>query len=102
MLPVIAVFAITCLWLFAVASMQVRATDAAREVARMVARGDDVADARAAGRSITSEQARVSVGDGGSTIRVQVEVESPAPWGFLSFLPAPTITASAVAAKEIG
>ena len=50
MLPVLVAFTLGLVWLVAVAAAQVRVVDAARETARVAARGESDATAAAAGR----------------------------------------------------
>ncbi|MFT4009693.1 MAG: pilus assembly protein [Nocardioidaceae bacterium] len=99
-LPLVVALTIALVWLLSLAITQVRVVDAAREVARSAARGDDVATARAAGERVAPEGSRIAV-ETGERVRatVRVRVEGP---GVLSFLPTVTLSAAAVAAAEPG
>jgi hypothetical protein len=81
-----------------------RCVDAAREAVRAVARGD--ADGAALGRrvappgaTVTVEEAEPAAAADGARVRaiVRAPVRPLGPW-----LPAPTVTATAVAAREPG
>lgn len=74
-------------------STQVRCVDAAREAARLVARGDD-GSAMAVARRIAPDDAEVHLGRDGSLVLARVSVPSA--------LPGLTITAEAAAAVEPG
>jgi hypothetical protein len=83
---------------------QMRCVDAAREAVRAAARGD--AGGVALGRNVAPQGATVTVQTGdvaaateGDTVRavVSAPVRPLGPW-----LPAPTVTATAVAAREPG
>lgn len=71
--------------------LQIRCVDAAREAARLAARGDDGAAARRAG----PDGAVVSIRRDGETLVARVSTRSP-------LLPGITITAEAVSAVEPG
>lgn len=72
-------------------TVQVRATDAAREVARLAAAGD--ATARAAGYRLAGGNARISVSESGEQVIVEVVDGVP-------LLPGLELTARAVARRE--
>jgi hypothetical protein len=73
-------------------SMQVRCVDAAREAARLAARGDD---ASSAAKRIAPEGATVQLRRDGELVVATVTARSP-------MLPGITITAEAIAAAEPG
>lgn len=75
-------------------SMQVRCVDAAREAARLAARGDDGSAANAA-QGIAPEGAAVQLRRDGEFVVARVTAKSP-------LLPGITIAAEAVAAAEPG
>jgi hypothetical protein len=75
-------------------SMQVRCVDAAREAARLAARGDDGAASGAAKR-IAPDGAAVQLRPDGQFVVAIVTAKSP-------FLPGITIAAEAIAAAEPG
>lgn len=75
-------------------SMQVRCVDAAREAARLAARGDD-ASATDVARSIAPNGAAVQLRRDGELVVATVTARS-------AFLPSVTLAAEAVAAMEPG
>jgi Flp pilus assembly protein TadG len=101
-LPVIAVFAVGLAWLVSLGVVQVRAQDAAREAARVVARGEPVAAGTAYARRVATAGARVSVSSGRGTVVVTVQAPVQGPGGFFGFLPRYTVRARSVAAVEGG
>jgi hypothetical protein len=99
-LPMIAVFAVGLAWLVSLGVVQVRAQDAAREAARVVARGDSVATGTAYARRVATAGAGVSVERAGDTVVVTVRAPVDGPGGFFRFLPRYTVQARSVAAIE--
>jgi hypothetical protein len=99
-LPVLMAVTVGLVWLLAVGAAQVRAVDAARETARVVARGDDEGGAIALGRRVAPPGSTVTVSRSGGEVRVTVTGELAGPGGLFSHLPAPTLRAEAVAAEE--
>lgn len=99
-LPVLAIFCLMMAWLVGLGVAQVRAVDAAREVARSVARGDSQATGLVLGRQVAPRGARFEVDhrDGMVVVRVTMPVAGPA--GLLDFLPRREVHAEAVAAEE--
>ncbi len=75
-------------------SLQVRCIDAAREAARLAARGDDAAAMRAA-RTVAPDGAGVELRRDGQWVRARVSTRS-------ALLPGVTIAAEAVSAAEPG
>ena len=77
-------FALTLLlmWIISLGLMQVRLTDAAREGARLVARGESIDAARAAARQHAPQGARVEVdlSEGVATVSVQARSRMPVPF----------------------
>lgn len=99
-LPVLVVAGMGLTWLVALASTQVRVVDAAREVARAVARDDTDAAAVQLGRRIAPGGARITVREDGSTVLVDVVAEVGGPGPLFGFLPSVDVHARSVAAKE--
>ena len=95
----VAVAAVLC-WLLAVGAAQVRTVDAAREAARVVARGDDPARAVALARRVAPPGAQVSVVRSGEDVTARVTARVPGPGGALAVLPGLRLSAEAVAAAE--
>lgn len=99
-LPVLVALAIGLVWLVSIGVAQVRVVDAAREVARAVARDEPRGRAIELGGRIAPEHSRFSVADEGRTVRVRVTAEVSGPGGLFAFLPAVEVDADAVTAKE--
>jgi Flp pilus assembly protein TadG len=99
-LPLLVAATLGLVWLLALATTQVRVTDAAREVARAAARDESAGAARALGARVAPDGARIDVRGGASTVEVRVEAEVTGPGGIFGFLPAVTVDADAVAARE--
>lgn len=100
MLPLLAILAVGLAWLVALGVTQARAQDAAREAARVVARGESVAQgaaqaSRVAGAGSTSRIARSD-----REVRVSIGVPVRGPGGLFAFIPAYVVHAHAVAATE--
>lgn len=99
-IPVLVLTVVGLAWLLTVAVAQVRVTDAAREVARLVARDETTASAVARGREVAppGSEFDVSVGDRDVVVDVRLELDGPA--GVLRLVPGLTVDARAVAARE--
>lgn len=98
-LPLLLAVTAALVWLLAVGVAQVRTVDAAREVARSVARGDAEATALSAGRRVAPAGVvlTVSRADGRVTVAARGRMEGPG--GLLSFAGV-TLQAEAVAVLE--
>jgi hypothetical protein len=99
-MPVLAALTVALVWLLALAAAQVRTVDAAREVARALARDEPQATAVALGRRVAPAGADFDVRGGSSDVTVVVRADVGGPGGLLAFLPNVTVRAEAVAAKE--
>lgn len=99
-IPLLLAVAMALVWLVALAVTQVRVVDAAREVARAAARGEDDATAVEAGRRVAPEGAEFDVSREGGTVRVQVAARVRGPGGLLGFLPAVPVDSEAFAVEE--
>jgi hypothetical protein len=99
-LPVLVAVALGLAWLLTLAATQVRVVDAAREVARSVARDDSRSTAVALGRRVAPRGSTIAVRQRGDTVVVQVRSEVRGPRGLFTFLPAVAVDAEAVAARE--
>ena len=99
-LPLLCLVAVALAWLVTVTVTQVRVTDAAREVARGVARGDQQAQAVEVGRRVAPAGSRFEVREGGGTVKVRVSAPVRSPLDFLAFLPRRHVDAEAVALDE--
>lgn len=93
-------FGLLLLWVVSLGFVQVQLVDAAREAARLVARGEsaEAASADAKRHSPRGATVRVSEHDGLVTVRVSARSRLPLP--VLRHVGARTMEASAVSAKE--
>lgn len=99
-LPALVAVTLALAWLVSLGATQVRAVDAAREVARAAARDDGTARAVALGREVAPRGAAISVRRRGDEVVAHVRAEVQGPGGLLTFLPAVHVDADAVAASE--
>jgi TadE-like protein len=99
-MPVLAALTVALVWLLALAAAQTRTVDAAREVARALARDEPRATALELGRRVAPAGADFAVGGGSSDVTVEVSAAVGGPGGLLAFLPDVTVRAEAVAARE--
>jgi hypothetical protein len=99
-LPVLAALALGLAWLVALAATQVRVVDAAREVARAVARDEPRGSALDLGRRVAPTGARIAVEEERDTVVVRVSATVRGPGGLLAFLPGVDVHARSVAARE--
>lgn len=99
-LPVIVLFTLAMAWLVSLGVTQVRALDAAREVARAAARSDSSGEAAALGRRVAPPGSRVSVDVGAELVVARVSVPVRGPGGLFGALGSHTVEAEAVAATE--
>lgn len=99
-MPVLAALTLALVWLLVLAAAQTRAVDAAREVARAVARDEPRGAAVALGQRVAPDGADIAVSTGGGEVVVEVRADVRGPGGLVRFLPAVTVEAEAVAALE--
>jgi Flp pilus assembly protein TadG len=99
-LPMIAVFAVGLAWLVSLGVVQVRAQDAAREAARVVARGESAATGTTYARRVATAGATVTIDRSRTSVVVTVDAPVDGPGGFFRFLPSYTVRARSVAALE--
>ncbi|SDS70275.1 TadE-like protein [Nocardioides scoriae] len=99
-LPALVLFTLAMVWLVGLGVTQVRAVDAAREVARAAARSDSAAEAVALGHRVAPEGSRISVSRVDGTVRAQVTSPLRGPGGLLRHLGGVEVQASAVAVQE--
>jgi hypothetical protein len=99
-LPLLVATTIGLVWLLSLAVTQVRVTDAAREVARALARDESRGGAVGLGRTVAPEGSRITVRQDGRTWVVHVAAAISGPGGLFRFLPEVVVDADAVAAKE--
>lgn len=89
-------------WVVSVVALQARCTDAARDTARAVARGESLAVSREAGRRSAPAGASIVTRVRGDLATVEVNVDARPPWPALAHLPPVTVGARAVVALEPG
>lgn len=99
-LPILMAVTIGLVWLLSVGAAQIRVTDAAREAARIAARGDDVAMAVSTGQRIAPSGAEVAVAIGGEVVTATASAEVDGPGGLFGFLPGVTVKAKSVSVVE--
>lgn len=99
-IPVLLALTAGLVWMLALGAAQLRVVDASREAARLVARGDDVAQAEALAMRIAPATARVRIAVEGGRVVVTTSVQVPGPGALLGSLPAATVSSEAVAAVE--
>ena len=100
-LPVLAAVTLALVWMLGLAVVQMRVTDAAREAARAVARGDPVPEAEGLAQ-IAAPGAEVRVEQGSERVRVTVVRVVQAPGDLLGDLGAARVRATAKALVEGG
>jgi len=101
-IPVLVAVALGLVWLVALAAAQVRVVDAARETARLAARGEPDRVANAQGARVAPPGARFSIERSEELVEVRVTAGITGPGGLFRFLPAVQVEATAVAAREPG
>lgn len=99
-LPALVLFTLAMVWLVGLGVTQVRAVDAAREVARAAARSDSTAQALALGHRVAPEGSRISVSQVDGTVRAHVTSPLRGPGGLLRHLGDVEVQATAVAVQE--
>lgn len=99
-IPLVALVAVALAWLVGLGVAQVRVLDAAREVARAVARGDSEASGKALGRRVAPDGARFEVSSDDGTVVVAVSAPVRGLGGVFAFLPSYDVDAEAVALLE--
>ncbi|GAB2623657.1 hypothetical protein GCM10027270_07990 [Nocardioides ginkgobilobae] len=99
-LPMLLAVTAGLLWLLVVGLGQMRVTDAAREAARALARGEDPGAASALAARIGPSGSRVSVEQASGLVTVTVSAGLEGPGGLLAALPGADLEASATAALE--
>lgn len=98
-MPVLAAVTLALVWMLGLAVAQVRVTDAAREAARAVARGDPLDEARALART-AAPGAEVQIDAGGQRVRVHVVRTVRPPGDLLGHLAGARVEATAEALAE--
>lgn len=101
-LPLLVVVAMALAWMVSFGVTAVRVQDAAREAARVVARGDSVATGTSYAHRVAPSGSSVSISAGDDSVVVDVTATVHAPGGILDFVPAVPVHGRAVAAAEAG
>lgn len=99
-LPVLVIVLVISLWGITAVADQLRCVDAAREGARLLARGEPAAVAAAAARDVAPGGASVTFGSSGEEVRVRVQAHV-GPVG-VRWAPRVSVSAEAVARAEPG
>ena len=99
-LPVLVALTLGLVWLVAVAATQVRVVDAARETARVAARGESDAAAAAAGRAVAPTSTVIEIDRDGEVVRVVTTAQVEGPGGIFGLLPGVDVRSRAVARVE--
>lgn len=98
--PLAVVVAVLLLWTASLGYTQVSLTDAAREAARMVARGDAVAEAEQVARDQAPEGSEVTITQRDGVVEVVVSVRSTLPGTWFDDPIGRDLSSTAVAALE--
>lgn len=98
-LPVLLALTTALVWLVSLGIAEVRCLDAAREAARLVARGDDD-QAREVARQAGPDGASVVIEESSDLVTVTVSVAARPNLPLLGHLPAVSLSARAVSAAE--
>jgi hypothetical protein len=101
-LPFLVLVTLALAWMIAVGVAQVRCLDAAREAARLVARGDGAGAAVDVATKVAPTGARVSFDEAGAAVTVQVTVRLTPPIPVLGPALTVPVSADATAALEHG
>lgn len=99
-LPVLVAVVLGLVWVLSLGIAQVRTVDAAREVARALARGDDPAQAVERGREVGPAGTSIDYAHTGDQVRASATAQVHGPGGLFGFLPGVRLRATAVAASE--
>ena len=99
-MPVLVLLTLALVWLLTLAAAQTRVVDAAREVARAVARDEPRGAALELGRRVAPPGADILVRSGDGHVVVDVSAVVRGPGGLVRFGPGVTVEGQAVAATE--
>lgn len=101
-LPLLLAVTAGLVWLLVVGLGQLRATDAAREAARALARGETESAAVALATTVGPPGSDVTVSGSDGLVTVTVTASLQGPGGLLAALPGAEVSATATAALEQG
>lgn len=93
-------FAFLLLWIVTLGLSQVRVTDAAREAARLVARGETTSTATKAAQRLAPDDAHISITRDGDVVTVRVRATSGLQLPVLSHIGTRDVSASSTAVLE--
>ena len=93
-------FAFLLLWVVSLGLTQIRITDASREAARMIARGEAVQDAKDVARKHAPPGAKVAVDTESGTVTVTVTARSRMPLPYFASVGSQEMDSASVAAVE--
>ena len=99
-LPLLVAATLGLVWMLSLAVTQVRVTDAAREVARALAREEPRESALALGRRVAPDGASFGLREDGDVVVVHVQADVAGVGGLFGFVPAVSVDAEAVSARE--
>ena len=99
-IPVLVAVALGLVWLVALAATQVRVVDAARETARLAARGEPDRAAQAHGARVAPDGTRFRITHSHEVVQVRASAPVAGPGGLFGFLPRVEVESTAVAARE--
>lgn len=99
-IPVLLLVTVALAWLVTLGIAQVRCLDAAREAARLAARGESTAAVTAAAQRAGRPNSRVTVDRSGGTVTVEVEAVVVPEVPLLDQLPGVTLSADATSLSE--
>ena len=101
-LPVLVVLLLAGLWAVGVVMANIRCVDAARDVARAVARGEPAGEAQRIGEQAAPPGATVRISRAGSDVRVVVSAAVDLDWALLKGLPSVDVEGHATVQAEPG
>lgn len=98
--PLAVAFVFMLLWIVSLGLTQVRVADAARESARMLARGESIAAARTAAGQFSPKGATIHVATADGAVSVTIRARSRMPLPFFSGIGSRTMESTSVAMRE--
>lgn len=100
-LPIVAAFALTLVWMLTVGIAKIETVDAARDAARAIARGDDPDQAIAIAARTAPPNADIDIGEAETgTVTVTVSAQAEPPGWLLVPLPAVSVESQATTLVE--
>lgn len=99
-LPLVAAFAVSMVWVVSASIGQILVVDAARDAARELARGEDAAAVVAQARRTAPDGARVTIHRSGGLVTVEVSATQTPPGWLLAPIPDWTVRSSSTVEVE--